>query len=222
MEKHTLNKQSQKTSSTFRSFGINAFKRAIIFIFFSLFVTACSIKPDSKLIPSSVSSVKDAYAWQLTGKILIKIPDDKSSANLFWVHTPQQNEMNLTSVLGTNILSLEIQKQMTKLVFDGKSYQDKDPEMLLQRLTGWSVPVKLLPYWITGQFDKDISVISRNAQGLPTRLRTKTDFPWHINIASWQKLNGVQLPKLMLLEQGQLELKVKINHWQALKLTKNN
>ncbi|MGI2258937.1 lipoprotein insertase outer membrane protein LolB [Shewanella sp. GXUN23E] len=177
-------------------------------------LTACVSKPDLPLVPSAIQNPAKAYAWEMTGKILVKTPDDKVSTNLYWLHAPRREELRLTSMLGTSLLSMTVTPEQTSLTADGKTYRDDDPELLLQRLSGWQVPVTQLPDWLTGQFN-DEDVITRDANGRPSELQTPAPASWHIRVQSWQPGNP-HIPRLMLVFRAGIELKIQINHWQAL------
>lgn len=216
---NTLKKPSLKGRSRFQFLTTNLFSRLIIGLSITMALAACVSKPDNVFVATSVNAVANAYAWQLNGKILVKTPNDKSSANLFWLHSPEHDEMKLTSILGTSILSLVIDSNFATLNVDGKTYRDSDANQLLKRLTGWSIPVEFIPLWVTGQFGEDTRIITRDLKGRPKYLITNDLFPWEITIKSWQRIDNVQLPKLIVLQQPNLNLKIQINHWQALALT---
>lgn len=180
----------------------------------TLGLTGCVSKPDLPLVPVDIKQPAAAYAWDLSGKILVKTPDDKVSTNLYWLHSPRLDEMRLTSMLGTSLLSMTVTPDETKLTADGDTYTDDDPQRLLYRLSGWSIPVDKLPLWLTGQFE-GASVIKKDAQGRPSELLATGIQPWTIQVRSWQPDNPA-LPKLMLVSRAGMELKVQINRWQAL------
>ena len=188
----------------------------VIVFFMGCLLTACVTRPDEHLVPTTVNKIDEAQAWQLTGRILVKTQNDKSSANLFWLHSSSRDEMKLNTMLGISVLSLNVGAKETTLDFGGKTYKDKNPQQLLKRLTGWSIPINHLPFWVTGQFSDDIKVIARTRDGRPSRLQTRDDVPWKIQIQSWQQIDNVELPKLIVLERFDLKFKIQINHWQAL------
>ncbi|MCL1036019.1 lipoprotein insertase outer membrane protein LolB [Shewanella submarina] len=177
-------------------------------------LSGCVSKPDLPLVPVDIKQPAAAYAWDLSGKILVKTPDDKVSTNLYWLHSPRRDEMRLTSMLGTSLMSMSVTPEETKLTADGDTYTDDDPQRLLYRLSGWSIPVDKLPLWLTGQFE-GATVIKKDAQGRPSELLATGIQPWTIQVRSWQPDNPV-LPRLMLVSRPGMELKVQINRWQAL------
>lgn len=82
----------------------------------------CSVTPKVALQPVSVENASDAKAWELKGKLLIRTNGDKVSANLFWLNTPDNAELRLTSMLGTTVLLLTQNRDGATLEVDGKRY----------------------------------------------------------------------------------------------------
>jgi outer membrane lipoprotein LolB len=182
-----------------------------------LLLSACATKTPDNLIPINVSNVSQAQSWEMQGKLAVKTPDDRFSTNLYWLHTPDSNELRLTTMLGTTVLSLTTQQGIAILEVDGKIYQHHDAQALLTEITGWSIPVDSLPLWITGQADIDDEIISRDELLRPEILLSLSDTPpWEVEFKSWQQQSSAQLPHLLQLTKGQLRLKIQINHWQAL------
>ena len=186
-------------------------------IFCASLLSACATKIPDNLIPIQVSHVSQVQSWEMQGKLAVNTPDNKFSTNLYWLHTPDSNELKLTTMLGTTVLSLTTRQGIAKLEVDGKIYEHNDAQKLLNEITGWSIPVDSLPLWITGQADINDKIISQDGQLRPNVLLSLSDpLPWQVKFKSWQKQSGAQLPRLLQLTKGKLRLKIQINHWQAL------
>ncbi|QYK00561.1 lipoprotein insertase outer membrane protein LolB [Shewanella psychrotolerans] len=183
----------------------------------SLLLGGCVSRPDINLIPVNVNSIERAKAWEMQGKLAIKTAEDKYSTNLYWLHTEYSNELRLTTMLGTTVMSLTSDTNGAKLELDGKTYRDDEPEQLLKRLTGWSIPIDTLPRWITGQISATDQVISRDEQHRPLTVQSHLGTtPWQVTFKSWQTQSGAPLPKLLELTREDIRLKIQINQWQAL------
>ncbi|MCH1929321.1 lipoprotein insertase outer membrane protein LolB [Shewanella sp. A25] len=182
-----------------------------------LFLGGCQNLPQTELSPISVSSAKQAQAWELQGKLAIKTPEDKLSANLYWRHSDNHDELTLTTMLGTTILTLEATPDSAHLNVDGKDYRDTNAQALLQRVSGWSIPIANLPLWITGQAGKTDIVDSFDEQGRPKQLTSsQTPPPWSVSYLSWQTQSGAIVPYQLKVERRDLQLKFQLNQWQAL------
>ena len=183
----------------------------------SLLLSGCVSKPEINLTQVNVTNVEQAKSWEMQGKLAVKTTEDKFSTNLYWLHTENSNELRLTTMLGTTVMSLKSDAKGAMLILDGKTYRDDDPERLLSRLTGWSIPIDILPLWITGQISATDQVLSTDDANRPQKVQSHFgDTPWQVVFKSWQTQSGAQLPKLLELTREDIRLKIQISQWQAL------
>ncbi|MBW8186023.1 lipoprotein insertase outer membrane protein LolB [Shewanella nanhaiensis] len=196
-------------------------KTKLVWVILSLsLLSACATKTPDNLIPVQVNHVSQAQAWEMQGKLAVRTADDKFSTNLYWLHTADINELKLTTMLGTTLLSLTTEEGVAKLEVDGKVYRHHDAQELLTEITGWSIPVDALPLWITGQAAQGDKIISRDPKSRPTVLLSEKDSPpWKVEFNSWQEQSGAEIPRLLALTREQLRLKIQISQWQALSAT---
>ncbi|GIU47215.1 outer-membrane lipoprotein LolB [Shewanella algidipiscicola] len=182
-----------------------------------LLLGGCASRSDIDLQDINVSHVEQAKAWEMQGKLAVKTRDDKFSTNLYWLHTPNRDQLRLTTMLGTTVMLLERDEDGAQLMIDGNTYQHHDAEQLLKRLTGWSIPIEHLPLWITGQVASSDLVIRYDNNHRPIQVQsTMTQTPWQVEFKSWQHQSGAQLPRLLELTRENIRLKMQINQWQAL------
>ncbi|WP_156104093.1 lipoprotein insertase outer membrane protein LolB [Shewanella mangrovi] len=194
----------------------NILPRLSILMLASMMLFGCGITPPANWQPTQVNRVSEAKAWELKGKIAVKTPEQKFSTNLYWLHTPQSEELRLTSMIGSTLMLLKSDVNSATLELDGKSYQGDNASELLQHLSGWQIPISQLPQWIVG-LPGNANIVQHNADGLPQLLVDSRQLPpWHISYKSWQALQTNTLPRLLTLERGQLSLKIQLNEWQAL------
>ncbi|GIU42674.1 outer-membrane lipoprotein LolB [Shewanella sairae] len=161
--------------------------------------------------------MQQASAWEMQGKLAVRTPEDRFSTNLYWLHSPERDELKLTTMLGTTVLSLSSQAGLVTLEVDGNTYQDTDAQRLLTRVSGWSIPIDSLPLWITGQLTADDKLISSDSQQRPIKLINAEQFPpWEVEFNSWQTQSGAEVPRLLELQRDKVRLKLQLNQWQAL------
>ncbi len=195
-------------------------KKSLFWVLLSVFMlSACSVTPPDNFIPVQVDDVSNAQAWEMQGKLAVRTSKDKFSTNIYWFHTDKKNELTLTTMLGTTVLSLTTLEDEARLEVDGKVYQDNDAQRLLTRVTGWSIPVDALPLWITGQLSDNDERLAQDEQQRPIKLTTQDLPPWEVEFISWQQQSGAELPRLLQLKREDLRLKLQISHWQALSAT---
>lgn len=179
-------------------------------------LSACTTTP-TNLVPIQVEKVSQANAWEMQGKLAVRTPQDNFSTNLYWLHTQKKDELKLTTMLGTTLLTLTTEHGMTRLEVDGKTYEHHDAQQLLTNVTGWSIPVSALPLWITGQVSPDDEVDSFDEKNRPVSLFTPLETPqWRVEFLKWQQQSGAQIPRLLQLKRTDLRLKIQVNQWQAL------
>lgn len=203
-----MNNLKRLTKTIFSCFTLSAL----------LLLAGCeTLPPMTDLSPITVADARQATAWELQGKLAIKTPDDKLSANIYWRHSEDRDELTLTTMLGTTVLTLNSTPNSAHLHIDGKDFRDDNAQRLLERVSGWSIPLADLPLWITGQIGPNDQVIVRDSQGKPKQLtNTQTPPPWQVAFLSWQSQSGASVPHQLKLERGDLQLKLQLNQWQAL------
>lgn len=179
-----------------------------------LLLGGCSSTPRVALTPVTVASSQEAKAWELKGKLLIRTHDDKVSANLYWLNAPDNSELRLTSMLGTTVLLLTQTADGATLELDGKTYSDPSPQRLLDGLSGFTLPIDALPFWITGQA-MDGDSVEYDELNRPKTI-ISADGQWSIKIASWQTQSGAWVPRMLDLKHHSASIKLQTNEWQAL------
>ncbi|MDF0533841.1 lipoprotein insertase outer membrane protein LolB [Shewanella sp. A32] len=179
-------------------------------------MSGCSSLTDKNWVATTVANPQDANAWELQGKLAVISPEEKFSTNLYWLHTPESDQLKLTTMLGTSVMSLSSRAGYAKLEVDGQTYEGDDPQALLNRLSNWQFPLTKLPEWVLGIVADDYQV-SRDINHRPLQLTDSSVFPpWRIQYQGWQAQSGTMVPRLLRLERGGLKLKIQLNQWQAL------
>ncbi|WP_137222673.1 MULTISPECIES: lipoprotein insertase outer membrane protein LolB [Shewanella] len=188
----------------------------ITFISVALLLAGCSVTPSEDFTPINVTNANQAKAWELQGKIAVKTSQDKFSTNLYWLHQPAANDLRLTTVLGTTVLTLKTDQGMATLDVDGKTYRDSNAQDLLTGISGWSIPLESLPLWITGQVGSNDNIISYNPDGTIKQLISHDpEANWLVSFLSWQQQNGAIVPKLLKIEREDVQIKIQTNQWTA-------
>ena len=181
-----------------------------------LLLTGCSVTPSEDFTPINVTNAAQANAWELQGKIAVKTAEDKFSTNLYWLHQPAANDLRLTTVLGTTVLTLKTNQGMATLEVDGKTYRDSNAQDLLTGISGWSIPLDSLPLWITGQIGSNDKIVSYNPDGtIKQVISYDPQANWSVSFLSWQQQSGALVPKLLKIERENVQIKIQTNQWTA-------
>lgn len=179
-------------------------------------LSGCSLTPPAELHPQDVAHPSETSAWELKGKLAVKTPDDNFSTNLYWLHTASDDKLVLTSMLGTTVLTLTSTPSGATLEMGGKRYHDNNPQQLLKRITGWSMPLNKLPLWITGQLSQGDTILTQDKLLRPKKVQSQTFPPWLVTYQSWHTQSGSQVPRLLSIKHEGIRLKIQTNQWQAL------
>lgn len=191
---------------------------AVAYILIVIVVGCTTIqKPSETPINSQQhqQSLTQLTHWKIQGKIAIKTPDDKFSANLHWSQEQDLYHIRLTSLIGSTLLEMQGNNKFSKLTFDGKAFVDTDPERLLERITGWQLPVKEFPLLIKGLVPKGDFQSQLTRNGLPEQI-TQADISgggWKIQYSSYQQVAQFWLPENVQLDKQPNNIKIRISKW---------
>jgi outer membrane lipoprotein LolB len=154
--------------------------------------------------------------WTVKGKLGFKGPEKNQSANFRWRQNTEEYQLNLTSILGTSLLSMVGNKTKVTMIADDQTYQDSDPTDLIYRITGWHIPVDKLRLWIKGQHQTSDKVL-RSEQGWVTQLQPVCNQcqEWLITYNNYKLVNKIWLPHSVKLKNtmNKSQLLIKINSW---------
>ncbi|WP_394131441.1 lipoprotein insertase outer membrane protein LolB [Shewanella maritima] len=190
---------------------------AILVICTALIVQGCAIAPAPNFSAIDVTSVEQAKAWELQGKIAVRSATDKFSTNLYWFHQPLGDDLRLTTFIGTTLLTLKSNQQGAILEADGKTYQNDNAQALLDSMLQISIPLDSLPLWITGQANITDEIVSYNADGtIEALVSNDVNGTWQVAFTRWQQQSGTQVPRLITVKRNDVSIRIQTNQWQAM------
>jgi len=164
-----------------------------------------------------IKQLQTLERWTITGKLAFIEPNRRESTSLFWEVNKRQHSQNLqlTTYLGINVLSLHSKNGTHTLEVDGKSYQDDDLELLIYSLTQLNLPTQALQHWLKGLVFSPKDVITYDTKtGLPKSiLSTYNKLPWQVTYSDYKTFEQIPLATRITVKQNQLTLKIRINHW---------
>ncbi|WP_348633901.1 lipoprotein insertase outer membrane protein LolB [Shewanella sp. WXL01] len=196
---------------------VRQFSFISLLLLLMLMLNGCSSLKHTNFEPVSVNHVAQAQHWELKGKIAVRSNTDKFSTNLYWFHQAQGDDLRLTTMIGTNLLVLDSGPQGATLTANGETYFDKDPQTLLDSMVSIHIPLDRLPLWITGQASSEDKIVSYNADGTIKQLISEqTASHWQVDFRSWQILQGIQIPRQIIIVRDDVQIKIQNNQWQAM------
>ncbi|QBG37572.1 outer membrane lipoprotein LolB [Litorilituus sediminis] len=201
-----------------------------ILVLAMFFLSACTtnkaIPPIESVHPHQERAqlLQQLSQWQITGKIAFIQSNKRERANFHWQinEETQQQNLNLTSYLGINVLQLSSSNGHHKVKVDGKTYQGEDLTALIYQLTGFTLPTKALNFWLKGLPYLDSDQISYHPETqlpeyLLSSLETNTNNheAWRIHYGNYQAIKQFILAKKLTISKGDLTIKLVIDKWRV-------
>ncbi|MCV9877440.1 lipoprotein insertase outer membrane protein LolB [Brenneria izbisi] len=189
----------------------------------SLLLTACSLNQPTGPGKSQTSpawqqhqqQVRQLSQYQTRGSFAYISDRKRVSANFFWQDTPPQRyRLLLTNPLGSTELDLRAQPDGVQITDNqGKRYEGKDAEDMIQQLTGMAIPLNNLRQWIIG-LPGDASEFTLDDRSL---LKTITyrqgNQSWNVDYQRYNTEVNPPMPVSLELVQGEQRIKLKMNNW---------
>ncbi len=206
------------------------FKRALTVLSFVLVLAACQTPPPKELpdfvilpktqvtgetaqerFASRQAILKGLGYWQMSGKLSVKGNERPTSAQLVWNQRGKVSALDLSGPVGIGSVSLDIAPEISVLTrSNGKTIKADTPEALIERVIGWPMPASLLRWWIVGLADQG-QLLSIDENGRPEQFQYAE---WSVSYLDYVEVDGLPLPKSVLITDGHLQLKLTRARWR--------
>lgn len=177
---------------------------------------------DNKTRQARQQQLEQLQHWQAKGKFVFISPKKKQSLSLNWMQDSTRADIRLNSFLGLSVLKMVTDQQAATLQADGKTFSSSNPQQLLQRTTGITLPVSDLPQWMKGATALDkpehLLVWDEYNRLKQVRLVDASFQPWQIDYLSYATIEqtpqqSYQLPRKLRLTGGDIKITITINDW---------
>jgi len=203
------------------------FKHVLTILFISILFSSCT----TTNIVSETSPLKAQNAeqrnkqlltlnkWKFTGKIAFLQGKKRDSVSINWQRNADNQQLNLSTILGINILKLKSINGLHSIEVDGKKYKSHDLETLIHSLTQFTLPTNALSFWLKGLPYQASDSISYHAKTqLPIQLNSQYDNRlWKIKYSNYANIKNKsinsQLATKITISQADLTIKIAINNW---------
>ncbi|MDM8350333.1 lipoprotein insertase outer membrane protein LolB [Pseudomonas sp. sp1636] len=156
-------------------------------------------------------------AWQISGKVGIRAPQDSGSGTLFWLQRQDYYDIRLSGPLGRGAARLTGRPGDLQLeVANQGRYRAASPEQLLQQQLGLNLPVSHLLWWIRGLPAPDSR--SRLTLDRDSRLAHLDQDGWQVEYLRYAEQDGYWLPERLKLSGHDLQVTLVIKDWQPRQL----
>lgn len=156
-------------------------------------------------------------AWQISGKLGIRSPQESGSAVLFWLQRQDYFDIRMSGPLGQGSTRLTGRQGAVSLKIANRgTFQAHSAEALMQQQLGWSLPVEHLLWWVRGlPAPHSKSQVKLDDNSLLAQLEQDD---WLVEYLSYRTENGLQLPERIKLNGAGLNITLVIKEWQARQL----
>jgi outer membrane lipoprotein LolB len=202
---------------------IKSFSAFFSILLSSVLLSGClSTSYESRTSPLSIDErnqqLHNLQDWTLVGKIAFIQENSRESASINWqvLQSKEQQQLDLTTYLGINVLHLSTIENQHTITVDGKTYQTSDLDVLIRSLTGFSLPTKALTYWLKGLPYQGTDTISYDTEtNLPYLLVSEyAGKTWQIRYDKYELTNNINLAKKFTIKENNLLIKIAINKWK--------
>ncbi len=159
------------------------------------------------------AAVEALHDWQLTGRAAFAGPEESGSAALHWRQHGERYRVLLRAPLGSGSMRLEgDERRATLTTSRGEQAEAADASALVRELTGYALPVEVLPYWLRGLPAPGARQSAGfDAEGLLRQLRQAG---WEVRYQEYGEFLGLRLPVRLELDNGTWRLRIVVSQWR--------
>jgi len=150
--------------------------------------------------------------WTLDGRIAVKADKEGWNANLFWEHDGGQDRLRISGPFSQGAVSIILQGQRVYInEGNGTAISSHDPDDLLQKRLGFSVPLGSLRFWVLGlpAPDKDYRAELDDKGGL----KGFEQQAWVLGFENYETVGNFVMPKKMTIQGNQVRLRLVVDEW---------
>ncbi len=150
--------------------------------------------------------------WQVEGKIGLRSNGRGNSAQLNWQQQQGHYRLRLSGPLGIGTVLVDGNDQGVQLRTREGVYRAASPELLLEQLTGWKIPVSALQYWARGLPSPDLPIEQQRVE--LGRLSLLQQGGWSIDYRDFVQVQDLWLPRKMVMNRPETQLTLLYHNWQ--------
>ncbi|TCV99688.1 lipoprotein insertase outer membrane protein LolB [Biostraticola tofi] len=189
----------------------------------SLMLAACTVNTPSGPAKSQTSpewrqhqqSVSTISRYQTRGSFAYLSDKQKVYARFNWQQTTAERyRLLLTNPLGSTEMDLNVQPGAAQITNNqGKKYISDDPQEMIEKLTGMSIPLTNLRQWMLG-LPGDATDFTLDDKGYLKQVNYRQDGQqWTVTYQGYHSDLKPALPANMELRQGGQRIKLKMDNW---------
>lgn len=184
-----------------------------------LLLSACATRPpappaDRAAWQAHRAALETLTHWQAQGRVGVRAGEEGWNASFDWQQQDQDYRIRLRGPFGQGAVELHGNEQGVWLKqADRPAVFALDPESLLERETGWWLPVSGLRFWLRGlPAPGSESEYRWDELGGLTHLEQRG---WRIDYSRYRQTDALRLPDRINIEGDTLRVKFVIDTWQT-------
>jgi outer membrane lipoprotein LolB len=166
------------------------------------------------------SALARVEVWQLRGRLALRSEDEGANASVYWQCDHGRHRLDLAGPFGGGRVRVTRDESGATLRdANGRLYRDASVEALLARVTGWSLPLDGLEYWVRGLPVPDAP--RREVLNAWGQLDALDQLGWHISFLDYARQDGHELPSRIFLRRDStvgevrtLEVRFVVERWK--------
>ncbi|MFN7782196.1 MAG: lipoprotein insertase outer membrane protein LolB [Lysobacterales bacterium] len=171
--------------------------------------------PDAELLAAQAgreAALAPIDHWRLTGRLAVSGEGEGGSGRIDWEQRGEAYTIELSAPVSRQSWRLSGDASGARLEGHGQvPLEDRDPEALLHRAAGWSMPLEQLRAWVRGARTRGQADIAFGEQGLPALLQQAG---WRIEYRNWGEFDGLALPVRVFAESGERRVRLVVDRWE--------
>jgi len=168
-----------------------------------------------QLPPLPPISAKQLDSWRLNGRIAISTENDSWTAKVFWRQQGAAYQLRLNTPLGQGAIMLEgDDKGVVMRQADKKTIRAANPDILIAKVLKVELPVTNLHAWIRGLPAPNSSPQWYTLDNAKRHMHSLRQDGWEIDYKKYMKVQGIDLPKKIFLENNRFKVKIVISRWE--------
>lgn len=187
--------------------------RAVFFVVFAVLLAACSSVPKVSVDLPGREAMRD---FALEARFALKVERageavQNGSGRLSWTHHNGTDSVFLANPLGGGLAEIDISPAGSRLrSSNGEVRQHASADVLVQRVTGYVLPVSRLAQWLLGRAGP-AGEVRRDAFGRPLTL---LEAGWQVEY-EYPDNSPTALPHLLRVNQAsEVMLTLRIEEWR--------
>lgn len=177
-------------------------------------------KPDRKvtddLWKQHQQKLSTLQNWQAEGRLAAAQGQKGGNASFVWQQRGESYQIKLFGPFGAGAVYITGRPNHVELKeANGNLTSAASPELLMHKVSGWTVPITGLRYWLRGLPTPQDQTAQQllNQQGQLSYLQQQG---WKIDYENYADNLDIPLPNKLRLHRGDIKLKMVVTSWQAL------